>query len=183
MSEVKASLTKGGKRSIVSSAHLVSERAAETSAFEYGLYVASNAFNRWIVRCMAAAGYPDFGALDVMVLHSVNHRAKDKKLADICFVLNIEDSHTVNYALKKLARAGLVTGDKRGKEIFYSTTKEGQAACLKYREVREDCLITAFSAFGGEKAGELNEQIGEAADLLRALSGLYDQAARAASSL
>src|SRR3546814_7165370 len=98
-----------------------------------------------------------------MVLHTVNHRAKDKKLADICFVLNIEDSHTVNYALKKLTRAGLVAGDKRGKEIFYATTKEGQAACVKYREVREDCLITAFSAFGGDKTGDLNEQIGEAA--------------------
>jgi predicted MarR family transcription regulator len=179
----KEEAVKGGKRAIVSSAHLVSERAAETSAFEYGLYIASNAFNRWIVRCMAAAGYPDLGALDVMVLHTVNHRARDKKLADICFVLNIEDSHTVNYALKKLTRAGLVAGDKRGKEIFYATTKEGQGACVKYREVREDCLITAFSAFGGDKAGELNEQIGEAADLLRALSGLYDQAARSASSL
>ena len=110
-------------------------------------------------------------------------RAKDKKLADICFVLNIEDSHTVNYALKKLTRLGLVAGDKRGKEIFYATTKDGQGACEKYREVREDCLVSAFSAFGGEKAGELNEQIGEAADLLRALSGLYDQAARSASSL
>lgn len=188
MSDPKEATMKGGKRAIVSSAHLVSERAAETSAFEYGLYIAANAFNRWITRCMAAAGYPDLGALDVMVLHTVNHRAKDKKLADICFVLNIEDSHTVNYALKKLTRLGLVAGDKRGKEIFYATTKEGQAACVKYREVREDCLITAFSAFGGDPtseggAGELNEQIGEAADLLRALSGLYDQAARSASSL
>jgi predicted MarR family transcription regulator len=94
----------------------------------------------------------------------------------------------VNYALKKLTRLGLVSGDKRGKEIFYATTKDGQAACEKYREVREDCLVSAFSAFGGDPtseggAGELNEQIGEAADLLRALSGLYDQAARSASSL
>ena len=125
MSAQQGGTEKGGKRAIVSSAHLVSERAAETSAFEYGLYIASNAFNRWIVRCMAAAGYPDLGALDVMVLHTVNHRARDKKLADICFVLNIEDSHTVNYALKKLTRAGLVAGDKRGKEIYYATTKEG----------------------------------------------------------
>ena len=188
MSAQQDGTEKGGKRAIVSSAHLVSERAAETSAFEYGLYIASNAFNRWIVRCMAAAGYPELGALDVMVLHTVNHRAKDKKLADICFVLNIEDSHTVNYALKKLSRAGLVAGDKRGKEIFYATTAEGQAACEKYRAVREDCLVAAFSAFGGDPtseggAGELNAQIGEAADLLRALSGLYDQAARSASSL
>src|SRR3546814_6837521 len=90
---------------------------------------------------------------------------------------------TYTTLFRSLTRAGLVAGDKRGKEIFYATTKEGQAACVKYREVREDCLITAFSAFGGDKTGDLNEQIGEAADLLRALSGLYDQAARSASSL
>src|SRR3546814_5222173 len=112
----KEEAVKGGKRSIVSSAHLVSERAAETRAFEYGLYLRSNAFNRWIVRCMAAAGYPDLAALDVMVLHSVNHRARDTKLADICFVLNIQDSHTVNSALQTLTRAGPVAGDKSGKQ-------------------------------------------------------------------
>lgn len=171
------------KRAIVSSAHLVSEQAAELSEFEYGLYIAHNAFGRWMVRCMAAAGLPELGPLDIMVLHTVNHRARDKKLADICFVLNIEDTHTVNYALKKLSRLGLVLGDKRGKEIFYATTEEGQAACARYREVREACLIAAFTAFRGEQGEALNAQIGEAADLLRALSGLYDQAARAATSL
>ena len=51
---------------------------------------------------MAAAGMPGSGPLDVMVLHTVNHRDRPKKLADICFTLNIEDTHTVNYALKKL---------------------------------------------------------------------------------
>ena len=178
-------MAKRGKKAsaIVGSAHLVSEEAAELSEFEYGLIVASHALNRWIVRCMAAAGLADLSALDVMVLHSVNHRARDKKLADICFVLNIEDTHTVNYALKKLSRLGLAVGDKRGKEMFYATTEEGQAACARYREVREACLIAAFTAFRGEHGEALNAQIGEAADLLRALSGLYDQAARAATSL
>ena len=173
----------GGRQPIVSSAHLVSERAAELSAFEYGLYIASNAFERWIVRCMAAAGQPELGSLDVMVVHTVNHRARDKRLADICFVLSIEDSHTVNYALKKLTRLGLVARDKRGKEIFYATTEAGEALCLKYREVREACLVNAFSAFASGQGEGLNAEIGQAADLLRALSGLYDQAARAATSL
>ena len=171
------------RRGIVSSSHLVSDRAAELSEFEYGLIIAANAFNRWTVRCMAAAGLAELGALDVLVLHSVNHRARDKKLADICFVLNIEDSHTVNYALKKLMRLDLVAGDKRGKEMFYAVTAEGRAACRRYREVREDCLVTAFEAFRGGQSGDLDQQVGEAADLLRALSGLYDQAARAAASL
>ncbi len=74
-------------------------------------------------------------------------------------------------------------GDKRGKEIVYATTEAGQAACARYREVREACLIAAFTAFRGEQGVALNAEIGGAADLLRALSGLYDQAARAATSL
>lgn len=170
-------------RSIVSSAHLVSEKAAGLSEFEYGLFVASNAFARWIVRCMAAAGYPELGALDVWVLHSVNHRERAKKLADLCFVLNVEDTHTVNYALKKLARLGLVAGERRGKEIFYTASEAGQEACAKYREVREACLVQAFEAMAGEGVAALDRDVSDAANLLRALSGLYDQAARSATSL
>ena len=171
------------KRPIVSSAHLVSERSAELSEFEYGLIVASNALNRWIVRCMTAAGVGDLGPLDIMVLHSVNHRARDKKLADICFVLNVEDSHTVSYALKKLVRAGLVAARRNGKETLYTASRDGRAACERYRQVREDCLMAALDAFAGASEGDLNQRIGAAADLLRAASGLYDQAARAATSL
>ena len=173
-----------GRRAIVSSAHLVSERAGALSEFEYGLIVAAHAFNRWIVRGMAAAGLKDLGALDIMVLHSVNHRGREKKLADLCFVLNVEDTHTVTYALRKLSRLGLVAGTRRGKEIFYTATEAGQAACERYRAVREDCLVAAFGAFSGGRAEEAMErELGELAELLRALSGLYDQAARAAASL
>ncbi len=41
---------------IVSSRHLVSERCAELSELEYALIMTSNAFNKWMVRCMTAAG-------------------------------------------------------------------------------------------------------------------------------
>lgn len=167
-----------GRSPIVSSAHLVSERAAELSAFEYGLIVSTNAFSRWVVRCMAAAGRSELGALDVLVLHSVNHRDREKRLGDICFVLNVEDTHTVTYSLKKLVNLKLVGRRRRGKETFFATTRGGRALCARYREVREDCLIAAFEALGLE-----GRAIGELADRLRALSGLYDQAARAATSL
>lgn len=149
------------------------------SEFEYGLIISGNAFDRWIVRCMAAAGYPDFNRLDVLVLHTVNHRARDKRLADICFVLNIEDTHLVNYALKKLIKAGLVATEKRGKETLYRTSHEGAEACRRYREVREPCLIETVKALGNFDEAE----IAAVARFLRALSGLYDQAARAATSL
>ena len=45
---------------IVSSAHLVSPRSAEMSEFEFGLIVAGNAFHRWVVHCMAAAGLKEY---------------------------------------------------------------------------------------------------------------------------
>lgn len=170
-------------RRIVSSSHLVSETAAELSELEFGLITVSNAFSRWIVRCMAAAGLPDLSALDVMVLHSVNHRGRPKKQSDICFVLNVEDTHTVTYSLKKLARSDLVVAQRAGKETLWQATEAGTEACQRYREVRETCLLEAISAFAGIRRDELNAEFGDMAELLRALSGLYDQAARSASSL
>jgi predicted MarR family transcription regulator len=165
-------------RAIVSSAHLVSEQGPELSEFEFGLNMAVNAYQRWIVRCMAAAGYGELGPLDVLVLHLVNHRERAKKLNDLCFLLNVEDSHTVNYSLKKLVRLGLIAGERQGKETHYSVSNDGGAACERYREIREGCLMRSLSAVGHD-----NAEIGEAAQLLRTLSGFYDQAARAAASL
>jgi predicted MarR family transcription regulator len=64
---------------IVSSAHLASGQSQELSELEFGLIVAGNAFNRWMVRCMNAAGLPELSPLDILVLHSVNHRNRAKK--------------------------------------------------------------------------------------------------------
>src|SRR4029077_3744900 len=113
-------------RSFVSSSHLVSAKSRELSEFEFGLIIAGHAFNRWVVRCMAAAGVKDLTALDVLLLHHVNHRAKEKKLADISFMMNIEDTHVVAYSLKKLVAIGLVASEKRGKEVVFFTTAKGQ---------------------------------------------------------
>ena len=170
------SLAEAAQR-IVSSSHLVSEKSPELSEFEFGLIIAGHAFDRWMIRCMAAAGVKDMTPTDVLVLHHVNHREREKRLADVCFVLNIEDTHVVSYSLKKLAAAGLVTGSKRGKEVFFSTTAKGTALCLRYREVREACLMPGFAG-----AEEENQRLAELARVLRTLSGRYDQAARAATS-
>ena len=163
---------------IVSSEHLVSDHSAELSEFEYALIMAGNAFNRWMVRCMSAAGVKDMTAIEVSLLHHVNHRERRKKLADICFVLNIEDTHVATYALKKLVTRGYVKSEKAGKEVFFSTTPAGRDLCAHYRQVRESCLIETL-----KESGLTNQQIGDAAQLIRNASGLYDTAARAAASL
>ncbi|HET8727608.1 MAG TPA: winged helix DNA-binding protein [Alphaproteobacteria bacterium] len=169
----------GTKRRIVSSAHLVSDRAAELSEYEFGVIVASNAFNRWIVRCMTAAGVPDLSPMDVLVLHGVNHRGRGKRLTDLCLVYGVEDQHLVSYSLKKLLRLKLVARTRQGKEALFAATEEGRAVCARYREVREDCLVEGLSALGQLDPADL----AATARLLRALSGVYDQAARSATVL
>jgi predicted MarR family transcription regulator len=163
---------------IVSSSHLAQGRSAELSEFEFGMIIAGNAFNRWAVRCMAAAGMKDMSITDVLVLHHINHRAREKKLADIAFILNIEDTHIVNYSLKKLQALELVQTEKSGKEVLYSTNEAGQAVCKRYYDIREQVLVSGLTGDGTESF-----ELSELARFLRVLSGLYEQAARAAASL
>ena len=130
-----------GVKRIISSSYLVSDKVAELSEVEYGPIVGWYAFGKWMVKAMATAveeagmrvtGGTDLAVLDILCLHSVNHRARPKKLADICFKLNIEDSRIVNYALKKLIKMKLVSSKKHRKEVLYVTTASGVNLCLKY---------------------------------------------------
>jgi predicted MarR family transcription regulator len=163
---------------IVSSGHLASGALPSLSEFEFGMTMLNHAFHRWMVRCMAAAGVPDLSPFDVLVLHNVNHRGKPKRLADICLVLNVEDTHVVNYSLKKLEKLKLIKGGKAGKEKVVTVTAAGQQACERYRSVRETLLVPSIIATGLDP-----RKLSAFAAELRALSGQYDQAARAAASL
>jgi predicted MarR family transcription regulator len=163
---------------LVSSGHLASGALPALSEFEFGMTMLNHAFHRWMVRCMTAAGVPDLSPFDVLVLHNVNHRGKAKRLADICLVLNVEDTHVVNYSLKKLEKLKLIKGGKAGKEKVVTATAAGQQACERYRTVREALLVPPVMATGLDPA-----RLSAFAAELRALSGQYDQAARTAASL
>lgn len=161
---------------IVTSAHLATSYP-ESSELEFGLIIAYHAFERWMVRCMKASGAKDMAPLDILILHHINHRGKHKRLADICFILNIEDTHLATYSIKKLVAAGMVSGAKSGKEMYYSTTPKGSDICNSYKAVRDTCLIESFT-----RTEEEAKNLADIAKFLRNISGRYDQASRAASS-
>lgn len=148
------------------------------SELEFGLILLGHAFNRWMVRCAAAAGIADLSALEVLVLHTVNHRNRSKTLADICLVLAVEDTHLVTYAVKKLQGQGLVASGRQGKEKTVTITAKGEALCRKYSEIREALLVRPVRGTGADE-----RKLSELAGTMRALSGHYDQAARSAASL
>jgi predicted MarR family transcription regulator len=163
---------------VVSAAHLADGRLPPLSELEFALTMANHAFHRWMVRAMAAAGVPGLSPLEVLVLHHVHHRERQKTLADLCLVLAIEDTHTVTYALKKLEAQGLVRSGRRGKEKTVAITAAGEEASRAYRSIREGLLVASVVETGLD-GGELSKL----AALLRALSGQYDQAARAAAAM
>src|ERR1700742_4625377 len=93
---------------IVSSAHLAAGASPALSEFEFGLILAVHAFERWIVGCMSASGVPNLSKLEVLILHVVRHRDRPKRFSDIARVLDIEETHVVAYAVRKLEAAKLV---------------------------------------------------------------------------
>ncbi|MCC6946538.1 MAG: winged helix DNA-binding protein [Bradyrhizobiaceae bacterium] len=163
---------------IVSSAHLAAGAMPALSELEFGMILLGHAFERWMVRCMAAAGVPDLSALDVLVAHTIAHRGRAKRLADICLVLNIEDTHLVTYSVKKLEALGLVVSGRRGSEKTVALSPKGEGVIQKYRNIREALLVAPVKGAGADES-----KLSQIAGLMRALSGHYDQAARAAASL
>jgi predicted MarR family transcription regulator len=163
---------------VVSSAHLAKSGLPELSEMEFALTMANNAFQRWMSRCMAAAGMPGLAPLEVLVVHLVHHRARPKSLADICLVLNIEDTHIVSYAVKKLEGHGLVETGRKGKEKTVTVTEAGAEYCTRYGQVRERLLVRSVEQLGLDRV-----EMSRLAALLRTLSGSYDQAARGAAAL
>jgi predicted MarR family transcription regulator len=163
---------------VVSSAHLAESALPALSEVEFALTMMNNAYHRWMVHCMAAAGGPAMSPLEVLIVHLVHHRGRPKTLAEVCLVLNIEDTHLATYAIKKLTQAGLVKAGRKGKEKTVEITGEGAALCGRYKEVREALLVRAARQLGHDP-----DDMSRVAALLRALSGSYDQAARAAAAL
>lgn len=163
---------------IVSSAHLAEGDSPGLSEAEYGLILASHAFSRWIVRCMAAAGVKGLSPMEVLILHSIYHRGSEKKLADICLVLDIEDTHIVSYAVRKLEAAELLTTGRAAKEKTVKITKKGAEACDRYARIREHVLVDSTA-----NARPSEATLSEVATVLRFMSAAFNQAARAATTL
>lgn len=163
---------------VVSAAHLADGAMPALSEMEFALVIQTNAYHRWIARCMAAAGGDGLSAMEVQILHAVNHRSRDKSLGELTMMFNIEDTHVVTYALKKLEGQQLVAAGRRGKEKTVRITQAGEALCMKYRDVREALLVKGMKQLGLDE-----KRLSELAALMRVLSGQYDQAARAAASM
>ncbi len=166
------------KQRVVSSAHLAAGASPGLSELEFGLTLAMRGFERWMVRCMAAAGVRGLSPMDVLILHTVRHRDRPKRLADIALVLDIEEPHIAAYSVSKLEGAKLVATSRAGKDKMVAATEHGAAVCARYADIREQLLVDTVRASGPD-----DDVLAEIAAVLRGLSGTYHQAARSATTL
>lgn len=153
--------------------HSSADFAQHMTQFELGMIVAKNSFEQWVSRCAAAAGMTGYSPLELLVLHLIDYNSRPKRIADICFALKIEDTHLVSYALKKLTKAGFVESSRQGKETFFVNTASGSEIVTSYREVRAKVLEKTFTSIAGQSI-----DIEQMSNAMRALSSVYEQAAR-----
>lgn len=150
--------------------------SSRLSDLEFAIIVSMNGFSSWVSHCAQAAGGRGMATLDVLVLHAINQRARHKRLQDICLVLNVEDSHTVAYALKKLEEYGYATHRQHGRDRVYESSPEGDAFCERYLAIRDKALVASLKLDGVEFSG-----VDDAARTLNRMARYYAQASRTAT--
>jgi len=146
------------------------------SELELSLTVLWNSVRRWLSQRSKARPMNGLADLDVFLLHLLVYRNKQLRAVDLAFALSIDDMHVVSYSLKKLARLGMIASARIGKEVFYEPTQQGRQHYLDFLEDRKQYLEPAMALIAHD------HDLRSLTTLLRALSGVYEQAARSAGS-
>jgi predicted MarR family transcription regulator len=148
----------------------------QLSELELTLTVLWNCVRRWLSQRSNSQAVNGLSDLDVFLMHLLVYRNKPLRGIDMAFALSIDDMHLVSYSLKKLARVGLISSRKIGKEVFYVATEKAQEHYFDFVNDRKKYLEPAMKFLS--KDFDLEALTG----FLRTLSSVYEQAARSAAS-
>lgn len=153
-----------------------SSEGERLSELELALTVLWNSVRRWLSQRSQVRPISGLADFDVFLLHLLVYRNKQLRAADLAFALSIDDMHVVSYSLKKLARLGMISTARIGKEVFYEATQQGRQHYVDFLDDRKQYLEPAMALIAHE------HDLQSLTTLLRALSGVYEQAARSAAS-
>jgi len=153
------------------------ETERRLSDFEFRLERLAQAYYRWKAACLAAVCDVPLTGDDVAVLNVVRMGDEPKRLSEIGQLLNRVDVPNLQYATRKLVRAGLIEteGSSSRKETRYRATATGHSVTEAYAALRGATLPPMLEAVEGWVAKS------ETASLhLDLISSLYAQAAQVA---
>jgi len=153
------------------------ETERHLSDFEFGLERLAQAYYRWKAACLAAVCEVPLTGDDVAVLNVVRMGDEPKRLSEIGQLLNRVDVPNLQYATRKLVRAGLIETEGRSsrKETRYRATATGRSVTEAYAALRAATLPPMLDALDGWAVKSETTRI-----QLDLLSSLYAQAAQVA---
>jgi predicted MarR family transcription regulator len=145
--------------------------------FEFGLERLAQAYYRWKAACLAAVCDVPLTGDDVAVLNVVRMGDEPKRLSEIGQLLNRVDVPNLQYATRKLVRAGLIEteGGSSRKETRYRATATGYSVTQAYAALRAATLPPMLEALDGWAAKSETTSV-----QLDLISSLYAQAAQIA---
>jgi predicted MarR family transcription regulator len=153
------------------------ETERQLSDFEFRLERLAQAYYRWKAACLAAVCDVPLTGDDVAVLNVVRMGDEPKRLSEIGQLLNRVDVPNLQYATRKLVRAGLIEteGSSSRKETRYRVTATGRSVTEAYAALRAATLPPMLDALDGWTAKSETASVH-----LDLISSLYAQAAQAA---
>ena len=148
------------------------------SELELTLTVLWNSVRRWMSQRSNTSAVNGLSDLDVFLLHLLVYREKSLRAVDLAFALSVDDMHLVLYSLKKLVKLDFIKSSRIGKEVFYTAADLGSK---HYSDFLKDRRMFLEPMIAKGLSMQFDFEALNAA--LRGLSGVYEQAARAAASV
>ncbi|MGJ5175723.1 helix-turn-helix domain-containing protein [Bradyrhizobium oligotrophicum] len=154
-----------------------SDAERRLSDFEFALERLAQSYYRWKASCLAAVCEVPLTGDDVAVLNVVRMGDEPKRLTEVGQLLNRVDVPNLQYATRKLVRAGLIETEGRSsrKETRYRATARGRAVTEDYAALRAATLPPMFDGLPCwiDSCAATTAQLDQ-------MSGLYGQATRVA---
>jgi predicted MarR family transcription regulator len=150
----------------------------DVADLEYALMRCYEAFARWQAECLASVGDFTHSGQENALLHIIRMNDRPKSIHDLAHMANRHDIPNIQYSLRKLVAAGLVSRSGAGRSgVTYAVTELGRAVTERYAEVRAEILVAPVGA-----VPELGKRLEAASRTLELMTGIYEQAARTAAT-
>jgi predicted MarR family transcription regulator len=151
----------------------------ELTEFEYAAIRFYAAFQRWNEAAVQAAGGAALTFTEASMLHVVRMQERPKSISLIATLLNRDDLSNLQYGLRKLRSHDLIrpTGGTSRKGFAYEVTPRGRALTDRIAAIATELVFSSTRAIA-----DVEPKLVASADLLRLMTGIFDEAARIAGT-
>lgn len=147
--------------------------------FEWSLIRLYEAFTRWVSTTSSVLIDEDIKFSEHMILHVIRMNDRPKNSVTIARMMNRDDVANIQYSLRKLEAAKLISKskEKSGKTFAYTVTEKGQKITESYADIRSDLLVRAIGTISN-----IDERMADMTQLVGVLTGIYEEMARSSAT-